>query len=207
MRLLIGVPSTDFMHTEFVKSLTGLLKRLQSDGVDYELHIESGTLVYMARDKIACRAINEKFTHVLWLDSDMVFTPELLEDLQFSRKDFVTGIAVSRRKPFSSCLFKSLELNHIKRHGDWDELPRNTFEVAGCGMACVLISVDILRAVQERYKTCFTPETLYGEDTAFCKRVASLGYHIWAEPAVRVGHIGHLTIYPDECARYRDEWH
>lgn len=206
MRLLIGVPSTDFMHTEFVQSLTGLLKRLQSDGVDYELHIESGTLVYMARDKIACRAINEKFTHVLWLDSDMVFTPELLEDLQFSGKDFVTGIAVSRRKPFSSCLFKSLDLNHIERYGDWDELPRNTFEVAGCGMACVLISVDILRAVQEHYKTCFTPEALYGEDTAFCKRAAALGYHIWAEPAVRVGHIGHLTIYPDECARYRDEW-
>lgn len=207
MRLLIGVPSTDFMHTEFVQSLTGLLKRLQSDGVDYELHIESGTLVYMARDKIACRAINENFTHVLWLDSDMVFTPELLEDLQFSGKDFVTGIAVSRRKPFSSCLFKSLDLNHIERHGDWDELPKNTFEVAGCGMACVLISVGILRAVQEHYKTCFTPEALYGEDTAFCKRAAVLGYHIWAEPAVRVGHIGHLTIYPDECARYRDEWH
>lgn len=207
MRLLIGVPSTDFMHTEFVQSLTGLLKRLQSDGVDYELHIESGTLVYMARDKIACRAINEKFTHVLWLDSDMVFTPELLEDLQFSGKDFVTGIAVSRRKPFSSCLFKSLDLNHIERYGDWEELPKNTFEVAGCGFACVLIAVDILKAVQEQFKTCFTPETLYGEDTAFCKRAASLGYHIWAEPAVRVGHIGHLTIYPDECARYRDEWH
>lgn len=207
MKLMIAVPSTDFMHVEFVRSLTGLLMHLRDEGVDFKLEIESGTLVYLARDRLACRAINNGFTHVLWLDSDMVFGPDLLEDLRFCGAPFVTGIAVSRRKPFSSCLFKDLSLDHLERFGDVDTLPREPFEVAGCGLACALTEMEMLKAVQLRCKTCFTPENGYGEDTAFCVRARELGFHIFADPGVRVGHIGHITVYPDDAARYRDEWH
>lgn len=207
MKLMIAVPSMDFMHVEFVKSLTALMMHLRDEGVDFKLEIESGTLVYMARDRLACRAINNGFTHVLWLDSDMVFTPELVEDLQFCGEKFVTGIAVSRRKPFSSCLFRDLSLEHLERFGDADTLPREPFEVAGCGLACALTDVEMLRDIQTAEKTCFTPMNGYGEDTAFCRRATAHGYRIFADPSVKVGHIGHLTIYPDDAARYRDEWH
>lgn len=200
MKLLIAVPSLDFMHVDFVKSLTGLILRLKDEGEDFDLLIESGTLVHMARDKIACRAINEGYTHVLWLDADMVFTPDLLEDLRFSGKDFVTGICHSRRPPFGGCLFENLDLKHLKRlNGPY---PASPFRVAGCGFACVLIRTEILKAVQEHYRTCFTPMVGYGEDTAFCLRAGELGYEIWAEPTVRPGHIGHIAIYPEEYERW-----
>ena len=194
-RLLIAVPSGDYMHTEFVKSLTKLLRKLDRDGVDYELAIESGSLVYLARDKLACRAINEGFDYVLWLDSDMVFTEDLLEDLQFSGEDFVTGIAVGRRPNYCSCLFEDIEPEHITRIETW---PREPFQVAACGFACVLILTEILRGVFMTNKTCFLPTNDYGEDVAFCKRATDLGFKIWAEPAVKVGHVGHITIYPDD---------
>ena len=51
MKLLIGVPTTDFVHVEFLKSLTGLIQRLKDEGTNFELMIESGTLVYMARER------------------------------------------------------------------------------------------------------------------------------------------------------------
>lgn len=207
MRLLIGIPSGDYMHAEFVKSLSALVRKLAADGVDFEVDFEVGSLIYMARDRIAQKAINRNFTHVLWLDSDMVFTDEILEDLQFSGKDFVTGIAVSRRSPFSSCLFKNLDLNDLQRFGGWETLPKDTFEVAGCGFACVLIKTEILRSVMMTYHTCFVPENNYGEDTIFCKRATALGFRIFAEPAVRVGHIGHMTIWPDDCDRLRSKLH
>ena len=206
MKLLIAMPSLDYMSAETTKALTHLVMHLKDEGVDFSVSIEAGTLVYMARDRLACKAINQGYTHVLWIDADMVFTEELLEDLQFSGKDFVTGIAVSRRKPFSSCLFKSTDLEHLERWGDVDTMPKNTFEIAGCGFACVLISVDILKAVQLRFGTCFTPMNSYGEDIAFCRRAKELGYRIFAEPAVKVGHIGHLAIFPDDVEHYRDDW-
>ncbi len=204
MKLLIGVPALDYIHAEFVKCLSDLLIRLSRDGVDFRLFICNGTLVHIARDKIACEAINNGYSHVLWLDADMIFQPGIVEDLSFCGRDFVTGIAHSRRKPYASCLFRAIEdISHIDRYEG--QYPAEPFEVAGCGFACVLISTDILRAVQERYKTCFLPMAEWGEDLAFCKRARSLGYRIFADPCVRLGHIGHDVIYPEDHERYLKE--
>ena len=205
MKLLIAIPCMDTVPVPFMQSLIKLTQKLSADGVDYTVAIESGTLVYMARDRLAGKAVNQGFSHVLWLDSDMVFEPELLEDLQFSGKDFVTGIAHGRRKPFVSCLFKNLDLNHLER---WklEDYPTEAFEVAGCGMACCLMSTEIIKQVIISNGTAFNPIPQYGEDLSFCKRAASLGFKIYAEPTVRLGHIAHIAIYPDDTPRYQDEY-
>lgn len=194
MKILIAIPAFDYIHTEFAKSLTALIQRLYQDGVQADVKFITGTLVYAARDRLASHAIQNNYSHVLWLDSDMVFDDELLYDLQFAHKDFVSGIARARRSPYCSCLFSDLQ--RIQRI---EEYPTDTFRVAGCGFACVLIKTDILRAVKERYNTCFLPMSDLGEDLAFCQRASELGYPIWAEPAAKVGHIGHLIIYPDDA--------
>lgn len=202
MRLLIGVPCVDYLHVEFVKSLTGLILQLQRDGVDFELCINPGSLIHIARDKIASKAINEGFSHVLWLDSDMVFGPTLLEDLTFSGRSFVTGICASRRPPYVSCIFSQIEdLNHIQRV---EQIPREAFEIQGCGFACVLIETEILRSVMmANHGTCFLPMPSLGEDLAFCLRARRLGHRIWAEPTVRPGHVSHQAVYyPDDNERY-----
>lgn len=204
MKLLIGVPSYDYMHAEFVKRLSALLIHLTRAGINYDLDIQNGTLVYIARDKIASRAINQDYTHVLWLDADMIFQPTLLDDLMDCGKDFVTGVAHSRRPPFVSCLFKCIDdLNHLERW-ECDQYPAEAFRVAGCGFACVLINTEILRTVQMQYKTCFLPELQWGEDLTFCRRARAMGFEIYAEPCVRLGHIGHEVIWPEDNLRYME---
>lgn len=203
MKLLIAIPAMDFICTEFVKSLLRLTDKLKDDGVDFETRIEAGTLVYFARDKLARYAMNNGFTHVLWLDSDMVFEPEILEDLQFSGKSFVSGIAHGRRKPYMSCLFKSYSPEVIR--WEYKDYPHNTFEVAACGMAVTLVETKILSDVIMKYNTAFTPTEYFGEDVAFCDRARSFGYKVYAEPAVRVGHVGHITIYPEDSFTYEVE--
>ena len=194
MKLLIAIPSLDMVHVEFVKSLTALVQRLDHDGVDADVKIMSGTLVHVARDRLASHAIANGYTHVLWLDADMVFDDELLYDLQFSHKPFVTGIARSRRWPYTSCVFADLEtMDRI------EEPPSDTFPIAGCGFACVLMVTDILRDVRDKCGTCFLPTARLGEDLAFCQRAARAGWEIWAEPAAKLGHIGQLVIYPDDA--------
>lgn len=202
-KLLVGVPSLDYMHVETVKSLCDLLARLRSDGIRHDLFICSGTLAHVARDKIAMKAINEDYSHVLWLDADMIFKPDLLEDLSFSEKDFISGVAAARRPPHMICLFKDLNLNNLQ-HFELEDMDGEPFEIAGCGFACVLISTEILRAVCLKYKTCFLPMADYGEDLAFCLRAREMGYHIWADPSVRLGHIGHNAVWPEDHARYMD---
>lgn len=200
MKLLIAIPTNDMMPFQFVESLTKLIRRLDADGVDYEVAFQGGTLVYVGRDKLVKKAIAGDYTHMLWLDSDMVFDDSLLDDLMDSGKDFVTGIAHSRREPYDSCLFSEIYPHFIKWKGDY---PSDLFKVAGCGFACVLISMKIVNDVWEKHKTAFFPERLLGEDIAFCKRAQDLGYEIWAEPHVKVGHVGQHVIYPDYQEFYR----
>lgn len=202
MKLLIGVPCVDYMHSEFVKCLTQLILQLKDDGVNFTLFLNPGSLIHIARDKIASKAINEGYTHVLWLDSDMVFGPKLLEDLQFSGKPFVTGICASRRKPYVGCVFSQIDdINHLTRV---ENIPQEAFEVQGCGFACVLIETEILKAVMmNNHGRCFLPMDAYGEDLAFCIRARQLGYHIYAEPTVRPGHISHEPVYyPESHEQY-----
>ena len=195
MRLLIAIPTYDYMHFQFVDCLTKLIRRLDEDEIDYEVCFQGGTLVYVGRDKLARKAIDEGFTHMLWLDSDMIFSEELLDNLMFSGKDFVTGIAHGRRAPHMSCLFKKIWPSVDRWQGH--DYPTTTFEVGGCGFACVLIKTSIVKAVYEKQGTAFFPMRELGEDLAFCKRARELGFTIWAEPTVWLGHIGHITVYPE----------
>lgn len=202
MKLLIGIPSTDFLHVEFMKSLTSLILRLKDDNVNFTVHFESGTLVYVARDNIARKAINEGYTHVLWLDSDMVFSGDLLDTLMFCGKPFVCGIYHSRRKGYHSALFKNLDINKLER---FEEYPNVPFRIAGCGFAGVLIETYILRDVMYKHGTCFLPIMQFGEDLAFCKRAVDLGFEIWADPTAIMGHVGHITIYPEDHEKWKAE--
>jgi len=202
MKLLIAVPTYDYMHFRFVECFTKLIKRLDEDEINYEVAFQGGTLVYVGRDKLAKKAIEGGFTHVLWLDSDMIFTEDLLDDLMFSGKDFVTGIAHGRRPPHASCIFK--EVWPFVNRWEGHDYPSGAFKIGGCGFACVLIKTAIIEAVYKKNGTAFFPMRELGEDLAFCKRAKELGYEIWAEPTVWLGHIGHITVYPEYQGTYEN---
>ena len=78
-RLLIAVPCMDYIHADFVKSLMNLTGHLQREGLRFHVEIMAGTLIYFARNSLCYKAINEDFTHILFLDSDMVFDEEIVE--------------------------------------------------------------------------------------------------------------------------------
>lgn len=201
MKLLVCIPTLDYIHSDFVKCLTKLVIKLKEDGVRFDVEILSGTLVYSARDKLAKKAVNEGYTHTLWLDSDMIFNEDLLDDLMFSGEQFVTGIYHTRRPPHGSCIFKDIRLDSISKYMG-NDYPKNTFEIAGCGFGCVLIDVQVIKDVLMTYGEAFLPIHGLGEDIAFCQRVHDLGYKMYCEPAVRLGHIGHIAIYPEDHEKW-----
>ena len=196
MRLLIAIPTTDYIHAEFVKSLVKLTEELSRQKIAYSVEVQAGTLVYIARNRLANKAINEKYTHVLWLDSDMVFHEQILDDLLFCGKEMVCGAFVSRRPPYGPCIYSSIKKNQVEKVKEFGTKP---FRVDGCGFACVLTTTELLMAVNQKFGTTFQPTDYYGEDLAFCWRVGQIGREIWCEPTARVGHIAHVPVYAGEA--------
>ena len=195
MKLLIAVPTTDYVHAEFMKCLVELYGKLIRDGIDTEVKIIGGTLVYIARNKIAQIAMNENFSHVLWLDSDMTFGPDIVDDLLFCGKDMVCGAFVGRRPMFGPCVYSDISGFLMEKVREFGTEP---FKVAGCGFATVLMKTDVIRKVKAEFGTCFNPTDKYGEDLAFCDRAVKTGTEIWCEPTVRPGHIAHIPVYAGE---------
>ena len=195
MRLLIAIPTTDYIHAEFVKSLVKLTEELGRRKIAYSVEVQAGTLVYIARNRLANKAINENYTQVLWIDSDMVFGEKIYEDLADTGKEMVCGAFVSRRPPYGPCIYTSIERDNIQKVKDFGITP---FRVDGCGFACVLTSRDLLQRVTHKFGTSFMPTDYYGEDLAFCWRVKQIGGEIWCDPTVRPGHIAHIPVYAGE---------
>ena len=196
MRLMVAVPTVDYVPADFVKSLAKLSLRLGRERIPADVEIVGGTLVYIARNRLANRAIRDEYTHVLWLDSDMTFSDSIVEDLLFCGKEMVCGAFVSRRPPYGPCVYTDIsDPANMKKVENFGTEP---FRVDGCGFAAVLTSVSLLDAVQSNFGTCFRPTEQYGEDLAFCDRVKQLGREIWCEPTVRPGHIAHVPVYAGE---------
>ena len=191
MKLMIAIPMLDYIHHRFVRCLLALEQWLRSRGIEYEIDIEGGTLVYLAREKLAARAAQSTCTHVLWLDADMVFPPDILDGLHLPDKPVVCAAYCSRRPPFRPAVFSCLAPIRLA-----DDTEGGVFEIMGCGFGCVLMEVGVLEKVFKRAGTCFTPTAAFGEDLAFCSRCYDARIPMYCNGDVRVGHIAQLDVYP-----------
>ena len=195
MKVFIAVPSMDTLPALFCQSLA-LLRRAG----DTQIGFEVGSLVYNARNNLARQAIKAEADWVLWLDSDMVFGPDLLQRMLAvcteNDIDFLTAICFRRKPPYTPCLFDRLEkTENGASYTALLSVPDGRFKVGGCGFAGVLMSTDVLLSVATRFEgRMFDPLPGFGEDVSFCWRARQCGYDIWADSAIEMGHVGSCIV-------------
>ena len=141
------------------------------------------------------------FDRVLWIDSDMTFPSDTLirlsRDMDEHDLDMVCGIYFTRSVPIMPSIHNKLHWE-VKPDGwvDTDcrcfiDYPENSlFEIACCGFGCVMTSVKLLKAMNDKYGSPFYPLMGMGEDTTFCWRATQNGFRIFCDSSVKVGHIG-----------------
>jgi len=206
MKTMIAVPCMDTMPYEFVESLY----RMKTVG-----HIRpaflSGSLVYKARTDLALIALQEKADFILWIDSDMIFEPDLMVNLMddMEGRDMVAPVCHMRRPPYAPVLYSKLrqgitpaENEHQKLY-DYPE--KDLFKVEGCGFGCVMMRTTVVQAVVDKYHELFTPMPGYGEDLSFCIRARGCGFDIWADPKVQLGHKSSTIVTKDTFEAYRSK--
>lgn len=202
MKILVGVPCMETLPVDFVNSLL----RLNKGKHEVDIHLEPLSLVYIARERIVEVAIKGNYDYLLFLDSDMVFTPDLLRKMLAADKDIVSGLAFMRKPPYNPCLYNRLRLGVA---GEREEEFLTDFDaglvpIEGCGMACCMIKVSVLKEMRAHNSSLFWPFYGYGEDLTFCIKARKDKFEIWGDTRIKVGHLGGTIILEDAYKEWNE---
>lgn len=188
-KVVLGIPTTGSIET---RTFEALFKINRKKNCIFPLVTEHA-LVYMARDSIVKKALENPETEYVWfVDSDIIVEKDTLDILVDDYADVVTACY-----PFKSdtgnVVGVDMNLETLTMY-DLMKRRRNLIKISRAGMGCCLIKRQVLEDVMRDYGTCFTPIEGLGEDYAFCERAKLCGYDIKIDKRVVVKHIG-KTVY------------
>lgn len=207
--LFIGVPVYGGLDPLFAQALIHYLKT----------PICPTTLRFNAGDSLVCRARNvltaeflkSKCTHLLFIDSDLIFSGAHIERLLSHNVPLVAGFYPKKQDGELAWV-----CNAHPDHATADATGLQPVRYIGTGF--MLIERSVLEAMVEQYDLGYTPDhkptdmewdfwsagvykypdhtrRYLSEDWLFCQRWLDLGGTVWGDTRVILKHCGH-AVYP-----------
>ena len=195
MKIFLCIPCMDTVNTQFLMSLLQIHSKHE-----IRYGITACTMIQDARNILAQNALTYGYDRIMWLDSDMVVDPDIVDrlsdDLDEGR-DFVTGLYFTRREEQKPVIFEKLWFEEAENglatpHADFKMQYEqdSIFRVAGCGFGACMMRTDVLKKVIDEYGQPFALIPGFGEDISFCTRCGELGIKIYCDSGIKCGHIG-----------------
>lgn len=211
IRLLIGMPSLGTMCTDTALCLAFMVAHLSTVGMKgVNGHIWSicnvkGSILSRSRQQIVKAALEQDFTHLLFVDSDMHFPPDTAHRLIAHKKDIVA----------CNCTTRGFPCNPTARL-EGGEAGEMVDSVKGVGLqkvwqvgtGVVLISTAALRQLKNPLFPVYWSEEkqdYIGEDWAFFEQVRSKGIPIYVDHGLskEIGHIGSYTFRHEDIGNVK----
>ena len=182
MKVLVGVPASELIRTRTAFSLFNL----RGEAI---LSMQIGCDVAHNRNKLAQQAIDKGYSHLLFVDSDMVFEPDTLKRMLAHNKD-ILGLACNHRRFPLESVVKPLDEADVNK-----ALPKELFEAKSVGTGVMLIRTEVFTKIPEPwFKFVYVDGKRVGEDVNFCKKAREAGYEIWVDPTIPVKHLGEFAF-------------
>ena len=203
-RIAICVPVMDQCSTLFTRSLANLMHKCGQDKKPITLHMNYGSNVISQRDALAREALATSADFLMWLDSDMHFPSNTIDNL-LNRKARLVGVPYTTRvKPIRSTAFRSTMDYNARLNKSIDG---GLEKVAALGFGCVLIHREVFEKMESmEYRSKFDKtdapwfgvkydaesKSVTGEDIYFFEKAADAGFQAYAdfELAQSIAHIG-----------------
>lgn len=199
-KIAIAVPARDMVHTSFAYDLAMMMShwtyKNAANQDNIMLFTSQGTLIVNQRQDLVIRAIEDKCTHILFLDSDMRFPKDTLDRLLAHNKPIVAGSYATRRLPCKTVAFENDK--------NWDCVyttpdKKGLEPVAAVGMGCMLVNLSIFDKMTLPYFMIgYSPNSnqFTGEDIFFCRKARSMGLEVLIDHDLsrELGHIGNLEF-------------
>lgn len=179
-------------------------------GLKYDVStMVNESLVTRARNSlVGLMMANPSSTHLLFIDADIRFSPEVIAQLVLRDKDIIGGPVPVKSEPLRYALNK---LPNPLIEGD-------LLELRHLGTAFLMVKREVFLKLfeahpQEKYRdglkigkevepflynifASYVNDNgdLLSEDFAFCERARELGYRIWCDRSIKLDHFGQHTF-------------
>ena len=187
--IIIGVPvaDTDAMRALTAQSIGGAI--IGAKGLVTDMILRRSCDIVSNRTWLVNEAIKNGGTHLLFVDSDMIFPDTTIPRLLAHNKEIV-GVKYQKREFPVEWLYEALD-------GETDEL----FKVKHVGTGLMLIDLSIFKEEwtdpQNGKKVPWfnfgrdsQGNLSMGEDIWFCMAAQDMGHEVWVDGSIKVGHIG-----------------
>ena len=173
----------DIIHSSTAHAIGCLI--LENKDIIQDFLIYKGCDIVSARTWLVRQALEKGATHLLFLDSDMLFPSFALKQLLAHRKDIVS-VEYNKRK---------FPLEKVTKPLTEESTELYPGRVLGTGF--MLIDLSIFRNPEKPMKEpwfSFGRDSqgalVLGEDAWFVNTARDAGYESWIDPTIKVFHIG-----------------
>lgn len=200
-KVMITVPCYENIYPDTMKCIWDLNKAPGHSDYDLDFGFIRGYTIDRARNLCVHEAKKAKATHILFVDNDVTFDYEYLDNLLEHELPVVMGYYNHRPsdpedKLVRTNLCKMGQVNYIEQitPDEMREALDEGYELVqtkGGGLGFTLVDMEVFRKLQYPYFLFVT----YGdgqslsEDLFFCEQCARAGIDIYADPRCYCGHM------------------
>lgn len=184
VRVVIGLPATEMMKAKTAHALGAMILHSAPKIIDFLL-IQSCD-ISSSRTWLAKQAVEKGATHLLFIDSDMLFPSDVLDQLLARDKDII-GVEYNKRK---------FPLETVTAYmPDEKKSETEPFKVGIAGTGIMLIKTDVFKNPNIdpnwfSFGRNAKGENVIGEDGWFCNTARDVGYDVYVDPFIKVVHLG-----------------
>jgi len=195
-KVMIAIPTAEYARRADFYDYFNLLEKPVGTGITFA----HGQSPARNRNLMITRALENNFTHILFLDDDTAFKGDLLTKLLAADKDIITGLYLMRNYPHHPIIFKETDENGRCLHHFLNGLDpyEGIIEIVACGLGACLIKTDVFRAMEEPWiRLGELEKDHWCDDIGFFRRVREHNFKIYCDLSVAVGHMTSVTVWPN----------
>lgn len=189
--VLVGIPAVSWVYTEHVVAM----QRLQLPPGSQVVYTRGGCSIAAKRAGLAERVVaDERFGSLLYLDSDVIPTPDLALRLLGHHLPVVGALYFQRFPPFRPCA------GHFRADGGPDYLaeaggPDPVRRVDWIGTGALLVQRDVfIRAPRPWFDHPAHSPPGEGEDIHFCRELGKSGIAIHCDTGLCCPHLATIPV-------------
>jgi hypothetical protein len=193
-KVLIGVTTGEYARRADFYDYYNLLFKPEGTAVIF-CHDRSPA---HGRNLLIQAALDNDCTHVLFIDDDMAYKPDSLNELLKHNVDIVSGLYLSRAYPHAPIVFDLADNSGacfpMYLMGDEPRL----VEIKAAGLGFLLVKTDVFRKMEKPWvRLGELNSEEWCDDIGFFKRVREAGIKSFVDMGVCVGHMGTMIIWPN----------